>query len=106
MSLVLYPTKEDYAQINALVEKGQTGIFDTSHPINIIPTRISGPAPGDNKSIKVMLHFRDSQGRTGAIDLTYWTPILVLETGLSSTQQDSILQYDQQMHDMSCRGIP
>ena len=28
MSLVLYSTKEDYAQINALAEKGQTASFD------------------------------------------------------------------------------
>jgi len=111
MSLVLYPTKEDYAQINALAEKGQTATFDTSHPINVIPTWISGPEPSDkdsdeDKSIQVMMKFRDSQGRAGAIDLTYWTPISGHETGMSSTQQTSIVQFDQQMHDMSCRGIP
>ena len=28
MSVVLYPTKEDYAQLNALAEKGQTGTYE------------------------------------------------------------------------------
>jgi hypothetical protein len=28
MSLIVYPTKEDYEQITALAEKGQTGTFD------------------------------------------------------------------------------
>jgi hypothetical protein len=43
MSLFLYPTKENYAALNALAEKGQTGTFDTSHPITVIPTWLSGP---------------------------------------------------------------
>ena len=43
MSLVLYPTKEDYAALNALAEKGQTGTFDSSRPITVIPTWLSGP---------------------------------------------------------------
>jgi len=111
MSLVLYPTKEDYAQINALAEKGQTGTFDTSHPITVIPTWISGPEPGDkdsdeDKNIQVMMKYRNARGETGIIDLTYWTPMSGRETALSPDQQESIAQVDQQLHDMSCRGIP
>ena len=111
MSLVLYPTKEDYAQTMALAEKGQTGTFDTSHPITVVPTWISGPEPGDkdsaeDKSIQVMMKFRNAQGNTGTIDLTYWTPMSIHETDLSSTQRSSMEQLDQQSHDMSCRGIP
>ena len=111
MSLVLYPTKENYAQINALAEKGQTGTFDTSHPITVIPTWISGPELGnknsdEDKNIQVMMKYRNAQGETGIIDLTYWTPISGQETALSPDQQESIAQADQQLHDMSCRGIP
>jgi len=53
MSLVVYPTKENYEQIIALAEKGQTGTFDTSRPIMVIPTWISGPEPGDKDSDEV-----------------------------------------------------
>jgi hypothetical protein len=111
MSLVLYPTKEDYAQTMALAEKGQTGTFDTSHPITVVPTWISGPEPGDkdsdeDKSIQVMMKFRNTQGNTGTIDLTYWTQMSGHETDLSSTQRSSMEQLDQQSHDMSCSGIP
>src|SRR5271168_618548 len=68
-SFVLYPTKEDYAQLNVLAEKGQTGTFDTSRPITVIPTWISGPEPGDkesgeDKSIHVMMKFRNTHGET------------------------------------------
>jgi hypothetical protein len=38
--LVVYPTKENYEQITALAEKGQTGTFDMSRPITVIPTWI------------------------------------------------------------------
>lgn len=112
MSLVLYPTKEDFAQINALAEKGQTGTFDTSRPITVIPTWISGPEAGDkdnsdeNSSIQVMMKYRNAQGKIGIIDLTYWTPMSGQETALSADQQETIAQVDQQLHDMSCRGIP
>jgi hypothetical protein len=37
---------------------------------------ISGPEPGDgeDKNIEVMLQYRTSQGETGVVNLTYWTP--------------------------------
>ena len=111
MSLVLYPTKEDYAQLNVLAEKGQTGTFDTSRPITAIPTWISGPEPGDkdsdeDKSIQVMMKYRNAQGETGIINLTYWTPMSGQETSLPPDQQELIAQLNQQLHDMTCRGIP
>jgi hypothetical protein len=112
MSLVVYPTKEDYEQITALAEKGQTGTFDTSRPITIIPIWISWPEPGDkensgeDKAIEITMQYRTFQGETGKIVLTYWTPMSGHMTSLPPEQQASIAQADQQMHDMSCRGIP
>ena len=111
MSLVLYPTKEDYAQITALAEKGQTVTFDTSRPITVIPTWISGPEPGDkdsgeDKSIEITMQYRTAQGETGTILLSQWTPMSGRETSLPPDQQATIAEYDQQSHDMSCRGIP
>jgi hypothetical protein len=111
MSLVVYPTKEDYEQITALAEKGQTGTFDTSRPITIIPTWISGPEPGDKdsgeeKAIEITMQYRTVQGETGNIVLTYWTPMSGHMTSLPPEQQASIAQADQELHDMSCRGIP
>ena len=111
MSLVVYPTKENYEQINALAEKGQTGTFDTSRPITVIPTCISGPEPGDkdsgeDKSIKITMQYRTAQGETGTILLTYWTPMSGRESSLPRDQRATIAQADQQSHDMSCRGIP
>ena len=80
MSLVVYPTKENYEQITALAEKGQTGTFDTSRPITVIPIWISGPEPGDkdsdeDKSIEITMKYRTAQGEIGTILLTYWTPM-------------------------------
>ena len=111
MSLVVYPTKENYEQINALAEKGQTGTFDTSRPITVIPTWISGPEPGDkdsgeDKSIEITMQYRTAQGETGTILLTYWTPMSGRELLLPPDQRATIAQADQQSHDMSCRGIP
>ena len=111
MSLVVYPTKENYEQITALAEKGQTGTFDTSRPITVIPTWISGPEPGDkdsgdDKSIEITMQYRTAQGETGNILLTYWTPTSGLESSLPPDQRATIAQLDQQLHDMSCRGIP
>jgi hypothetical protein len=111
MSLVVYPTKEDYAQITALAEKGQTGTFDTSRPITVIPTWISGPETGgkdsdEDKSIEITMKYRTAQGETGTILLTYWTPMSGRESSLSPDQRAIIAQADQQSHDMSCRGIP
>jgi hypothetical protein len=111
MLLVVYPTKENYEQITALAEKGQTGTFDTSRPIPVIPTWISGPEPGDkdsgeDKSIEITMQYRTAQGETGNILLTYWTPMSGRESSLPSNQQATIAQADQQLHDMSCRGIP
>jgi len=112
MSFVVYPTKENYEPITALAEKGQTGTFDTSRPITVIPTWISGPEPGDkdsdeDKSIEITMHYRTAQGETGTIFLTYWTPMSgQWESLLSPDQRAIIAQLDQQSHDVSCRGIP
>jgi hypothetical protein len=109
--LVLYPTKENYEQITALAEKGQTGTFDMSRPISVIPTWISGPEPGDkdsgeDKTIEILMQYRTDQGETGTISLTYWTPMSGQESSLPSNQRAIIALVDQQSHDMSCRGIP
>ena len=111
MSLVLYPTKENYEQITALVDKGQTGTFDTSRPITVIPTWISGPESGDKDSgeeqnIEVLMQYRTAQGEMGTISLTYWTPTSGSAPSLTLNQQATIAQFDWQMHDISCRGIP
>jgi hypothetical protein len=108
MSLVVYPTKENYEQNMALAEKGQTGTFDTSRPITVVPTWISGPEPGEkdsgeDKSIEIMMQYRTAQGETGNIALTYWTPI---SGSLPPDQRATMPQFDQQMHDTVCRGIP
>jgi hypothetical protein len=68
--VVLYSTKEDYAQLTALAAKGKTGTFDTSRPIAVVPTWISGPEPGDkesgeDKNIEVMLQYRSALGEKG-----------------------------------------
>jgi hypothetical protein len=111
MSLVLYPTKENYAELNALAEKGQTGTFDTTRPFTVTPTWLSGPEPGDkssdeDKSIEITMKYRNAKGETGTIVLTYWTPMAGHETSLPPDQQATIAQLDQKMHDMSCRGVP
>jgi hypothetical protein len=96
-SLVVYPTKEnyDFARIDAhaLAEKA----YDTSRPITVIPTWISGPKPGDNESVEVMMKYRTAEAETGTIVLTYWTL-----SGRESLPPD-IVQF---LHDISCRGIP
>jgi hypothetical protein len=111
MSLVVYPTKENYEQIAALAERGQTGTFDTSRPITVIPTWISGPEPGDEdsgeeKSIEIAMQYRTAQGEMGTILLTYWTPLSDRESLLPPDPRATIAQADQQSHDISCRGIP
>jgi hypothetical protein len=111
MSLVVYPSKENYEQITALAEKGQTGSFDTSRPITVIPTWISGPEAGEkdsgeDKSIEILMEYRTVQGESGKISLTYWTPMSGRESSLPPDHQATIAQVDQQLHDMSCRGIP
>lgn len=111
MSLVVYPTKENYVQINALAEKGQTGTFDTLRPITVIPTWISGPEPGEkdsgeDTSIKIMMKYRIAQGETGTIDLTYWTRASGQDSSLSPNQKAMTALLDRQAHDMGCRGIP
>jgi hypothetical protein len=111
MSLVVYPTKENYEQINALAEKGQTGTFDMSRPITVIPTWISGPEPGDkdsgeDRNIEITMQYRTTQGETGTIVLTLWTPMIGHDSSLPPDQQATIAQVDQQLHDVSCRGIP
>jgi len=111
MSLVVYLTKKNYEQITALAEKGQTSTYDTSQPIMVIPTWISGPEPGDkdsgeDKSIEITMQYRTPQGETGTILLTYWTPMSGRASSLPPDQRATIAQADQQLHDMSCRGIP
>src|SRR5271156_3428771 len=100
MPLVVYSTGENYEQINALVEKGQTGTFDTSRPITVIPTWISGPEPGDkdsddDKSIEITMQYRTAQGETGNILLNYWTPMSGHESSLPLDQLATIAQVDQ-----------
>ena len=95
----------------ALMEKGQTATYDTSRPITVIPTWISGPEPGDrdsgeDKSIEITMQYRTAQGKTGTILLTYWTPMSGRESSLPPDQRATIAQADQQLHDMNCRGIP
>lgn len=111
MSLVLYPTKEDDAQVNALAEKGETATYDTSRPITVIPTWISGPEPGDkdsdeDKDIQILMKYRNAQGETGTIALTLWTPMSGQDAELPPEQREAIAQADQQLHDINCRGIP
>ena len=111
MSLVLYPTKEDYAQVNALAEKGETATFDTSHAITVIPTWISGPEPGnkasdEDKDIQIMMKYRNAQGEPGTIALTLWTPMSGQDAELPPERREAIAQADQQLHDINCRGIP
>lgn len=110
--LVVYPTIEDYAQIEVLMKQGKTGTYDIAHPITIIPTWISGPEPGDKDNsdeadnIEVSLKYRTAQGETGTILLTYWTPLSGKETSLEPDQLATIIEQDWVMHDLSCRGIP
>ena len=109
--LVLYPTKEDFTQLNLLVEKGVTGTYDTSRPITVVPTWISGPEPGEKDSgadndIQIMMKYRNAQGETGIITLTYWTPLSSYNTSLPADQQEKFAAMNQQLHDMSCRGVP
>lgn len=111
MSLVVYPTKENYDQINALAEKGQTGTFDTARPITVIPTWISGPEPGDkdsgkDKSIEITMQYRTAQGEVGTALLTCWTPMSDWGSSLLPKQRATIAEADLQSRDMSCRGIP
>jgi hypothetical protein len=112
MSLVVYPTKENYEQTMALAEKGQRGTFDTSRPITVIPTWISGPEPGDkdsgeDTSIEITMQYRTAQGETGAIILTYWTPMSSRYSSLPPDQQAFLsTEVDQRVHDLVCRGIP
>lgn len=111
MSLVLYSTKEDDAQITALTEKGQTATFDISHPLTVIPTWISGPEPGDkssgeDQSIELTMTYRNARGEFGNILLTYWTPMSNKQKELSADQQEFFTQMDQQLHDTNCRNIP
>jgi hypothetical protein len=109
--LVLYPTKEDFEQLNALAGKGQTGTYDTSHPITVVPTWISGPEPGDkdsgeDKSIEVMMKYRNAQGETGIVTPTYWSPTSGQYDALPPDQKATMAEIDQQNHDAMCRGIP
>ena len=75
------------------------------------PASTLGPEPGDkdldeDKNIQVMMKYRNAQGETGTIVLTYWTPMSGQEAAPSPDQQELIAQLDQQLHDMNCRGIP
>ena len=110
--IVVYSTIEDDAQIEALAELGNTGTFDTAHPITVIPTWISGPEPGDKdnpdeeKNIEVTLQYRTTQGATGTILLTNWTPMSGKYASLPPHQQAFFIEDDWVLHDMLCRGIP
>ncbi len=110
--VVFYATIEDEAQINALAEQGKTGTFDTTHPITVIPIEIFAPEPGDKdnqdeaKSIEITLKYRTTQGETGSIFATYWTPAAGNYTSLPPEQQATMIQVDWMQHDTLCRGIP
>jgi hypothetical protein len=52
------------------------------------------------------MQYRTAQGETGTILLTYWTPMSGRESSLPPDQRATIAQFDQQSHDVSCRGIP
>ena len=110
--VVVYSTIEDYTQIQALADQGKTGTFDIAHPITVIPTWISGPESGDKnnpdeqKNIEVTLTYHTTEGETGTIMLTYWTPMGGKYTSLPREQQEFIIEQDRVMHDSSCRGIP
>jgi hypothetical protein len=112
MRLMVYPTIEDYAQIETLMKQGKTGTYDIAHPITVIPTWISGPEPGDKNNsdeaneIEVSLKYRTTQGETGTILLTYWTPMSGKEASLPPDQLAEIIKEDWELHDLSCRGIP
>jgi hypothetical protein len=71
--------------------KGANSTFDTSCPITVIPTWISGPEPGDtdsgeDKSIEITMQYRIAEGETGKILLTYWTPMRGREASLPPDQ--------------------
>jgi hypothetical protein len=53
-----------------------------------------------------MMKYRNTQGETGTIALTYWTPMSGQEVPLPPDRQESIAQMNQQLRDMICRGIP
>jgi hypothetical protein len=57
-------------------------------------------------AIQVMMKYRNTQGETGTIALTYWTPMSGQEVPLPPDRQESIAQMNQQLRDMICRGIP
>ena len=103
--LVLYTIREDYLQLKVLADKGQTGTFDTSHPITVTPTWISGPESSDDNSIQVMMKF-SKQGKTGVITMSYWHPISGREVTLETTQNPWASEVNQLLHDISCGGIP
>jgi hypothetical protein len=58
---------------------------------------------GEDKNIQVMLQYCNAQGGTGVVNLTYWTP---MSSMLPLDQKASVATIDQQLHDMTCRGIP
>jgi hypothetical protein len=53
-----------------------------------------------------MMQYRNAQGDTGTIYLTYGTPMSGQEISLRPDQQEVIARLNQQSHDMACRGIP
>jgi hypothetical protein len=112
-SLVVYSTKESPEEVADLLEKGQAGTFDTSRPIAVVPTWITGPEPvsggepDEAGRIRVLMLYRTAQGETGTISLTYWTPMSNQYFSLLlSDQQATMAQVDQQAHDLLCRGVP
>ena len=109
--VVFYPTKESFEQINELMQKGLTPSYDTSRPIEIIPTWIAGPEPSDkaskeDQSIQIMMRYRTSQHETGIISLTFWTPKSNGTSELPLDQQAVFEHVDWLSHDTTCRGIP
>jgi hypothetical protein len=110
MPLVLYPSSESEAEVEALTSQGKTPTFDTAHPIPVVPTAISGPEPGnkdsgEQKTIEVMLSYRTAQGETGTINLEFWTPAEPAAS-LTPEQRAMLVKQNWRLHDMGCRGVP
>jgi hypothetical protein len=100
------PEQRELRADHCSCRKGQTGTFDTSRPITIIPTWISGPEPDEEKNMEITMKYRTAQGKTGTILLTYWTPMSGPESSLSPDKRAAVAQVDQQLHDTNCWGIP
>jgi hypothetical protein len=53
-----------------------------------------------------MLKYRNAQGETGSVLLTYWSPTSDQYDALTPDQKATMAEIDRQNHDAMCRGIP